>query len=580
MTEHHRCPACNADLPFGKLATECPKCGADLRADRLLRSFVDGARSDASPPGMINGRVSLLGQVLMSIMKRLFLCVLIAGIAVFLAIASAIPYGGGSGQLILLAWAAVLLGPIWVLYPLTQFFSQPAANDQVDHSQLADASTFFAPKFRVTRLLVAGVAVGVWISFMLYWLRDDDRHATEVAESDANRILAAHTAPIPVRGLYTGSMNLHAALYGMLVESRLPFIEIRSDSGAAWLLTLVKDSQPLINQTEQYRYIRLSLGKQGAPNCLTWLSSVEDWTTGPPVRPHTCVLAQFTNDIESDIELHVDASKASSRRLSWELIDRAKGKLLLSIPFWQRQNEGQPLQVDATYRSADEDYTFIRVLRTLLPLAVPRDQDGRPYVMNRIDEPSSNESVVEQTKIRGEFRAPRLDWAAFETPRTDQSWSDAYAKAFNTGKPVIINNNYLVIPGSDKVGYACANPARNNCSFANSFVSDIGVLTVHGEASQEAFKDANLPAQGMVVTVAARNFSGKLLWFVSINPGSLPLSHQHCKDFSLKCAFYPLNATTTAQELVIRGTLVDRKLLRQEYELVVPLAELPRVQVR
>lgn len=406
-----------------------------------------------------------------------------------------------------------------------------------------------------------------------------DTSARESAEKEATRILKAHEDQIPTNGLYTGSVNLRWALYGMLVESRLPFIEVNT-AGSAWLLSMAKMPAPLIAQAEQHKYIRLSLGKRDDPHCLTWANSSYDWTNKPPVRPGTCVLAVFDDDLQSNIQLNVDASRVSSRKLRWELVDRSTGKVLLSVPFWEPQTEGQPVHVSATYRYADEIDIFASVLRKLSPTLAPQGADGRPFVMNHMDEPR-HEPFKGISTVAGEFRSLELDWSAIPEPRVNETWEEGYQRAVATGQPVIINHTLLVVPKEDMVRSACLAPGW--CGSAN-FVSDVGVLSVRHEAAYLERESVRSPYHGslthqMYVDVQGRTLNGQLLWFVKIEPTALPQPFQRCMDFKLACYFYPKQATTTNQELVIRGVFGAQNyqgepMPKDEYELVVPLSRL------
>jgi len=406
-----------------------------------------------------------------------------------------------------------------------------------------------------------------------------DSDARTNAESEANKILGAYKDRISVNGLYAGSINLRWAIYGMLVESRLPFIEINTSS-SAWLLSLAKDPKPLIKDAEQHKYIRLSLGKQGAPNCFNW---TENWETQPPVRPGTCLLITFDDELQSDVQLSVDVSNVKNRILRWELIDRATSKVHLSVPFWESQTEGQPLRITATYRAAHEDYVFIRTLRRLSPVTQPSTSTERAFIMQRFAKrtPEKIDGVV--TVIHSEFRDPTLPKLPDTDLHKNETWKEGYERAIATGKPVIINNTLLIVPNDDKVGPACAEPDNLKCTFAKNFISDIGVLTTNyvpayqqPEAMRTRFFDPP-PKHDMYITVVARAFNGNLLWLTRIQPTSFPATFQRCNDFSQGCYFYPTQANTTTDELVIRGKLQDGGRFdakSDELELAVPLGKL------
>lgn len=405
-----------------------------------------------------------------------------------------------------------------------------------------------------------------------------DHDARQSAEREANKIFDAQQQPIPVNGLYTGPLNLRLALYGMLVEARLPFIEADT-AGSAWLLALAKEPMPLISQAERSRYIRLSLGDQGDAHCFEWKSQADDWVSAPPVRPGTCLRLTFVDRLGSDVQLKVDASSLSHRKLRWVLTDSASGRTLLSVPFWESQIDGQPLRVSAVYRAAHETGTFISVLGKLSASVTPRTSDDLPFIMNRIKVDLRGEATVTSASLWGHVRTPTLDWDAIEAARLSNSWQSSYARARSTGKPEVIGT-LLLVPQTDSVGSSCAFPYQRNCDFTASYVSDLGLMTTaYRKAFLDTDKSRNPHGHGsnMSVEVAARGFDGQPLWVISITPATLPSSHEACQDFSLFCYFYPSGFTLTAQELVVRGSFWRPQLPRKsdEYELVVQRTQLP-----
>jgi hypothetical protein len=270
--------------------------------------------------------------------------------------------------------------------------------------------------------------------------------------------------------------------------------------------------------------------------------------------------------------------------LQWVLTDRSTGKVRLAIPFWQSQTKGKPLWVPAVYRAGDENGSFIRLLRKLSPAVVLSNPAGLPFVMNRVAETRPARGVnAAIALVQGEFRPPVLDWRGMDAPRTNETWREAYDRAVATRKPVI-TGKLLILPGQDRLDRACAFADLGSCEFAHSFVSDAGLLTLQGHAAYAAPKPSGAemwPARSseMSVSLAARRFSGEFLWRALITPTSLPQAYERCKDFSLKCSFYPTQATTTAEDLIIRGVLMvgSDASPRDEYELVVPLARLSPV---
>lgn len=416
-----------------------------------------------------------------------------------------------------------------------------------------------------------------------------DERSRRSAEKDADRILEKTPGSISVTGLYTGSVDLRWALYGMLVESRLPFVEINT-AGSAWLLSQSKDPAALIPLAEQHPYVRLALGSQGNPACFSWKSSNDDWTANPPVRPRTCLLIQFVDELQSDLALSVDASEVRHRKLRWNLVDRATGNMRLSLPFWVSQVEGQPLFVSATYRVAHENYPFAKVIKKLAPTFVPTGQDGRPYLMTRIDADAiqRSERDVKATAIAASFRPPTFDWTTAAGGGRNERWIEGYDRAETTGLPTMHNNFWLILPQQDLIRPVCIEPggSSRSCTFVHNFLTAAGVLTFWVGPS---YRDTSPPgpmspatsSHPMYLLLTGRRPEGDLLWYVRIVPAELPESIQLCNDFSKSCAFYPRQATTTSQELIVRGTFRDdptsMRLPRDEFELVVPLSRLPPV---
>lgn len=394
-----------------------------------------------------------------------------------------------------------------------------------------------------------------------------DELSRKAADAEAGKVLDAFRETVPANGLYTGGTDLRWALYGMLVESRLPSVEV-DVAGSVWLLRLAKDPERLIEQAQQHQYIRLTIGSNSNADCFEWKSTIDDWTAQPPVRPGSCLRITFGDELRSNLELRVDATDASRRKLRWQLVDRAAQKLLMSVPFWEAQVKGQPLRVTATYRSVHEDYTFIRILRKLSPHGAPVRADGLPFVMSR---PVRRPAPLSPSPVKGEFRALTMDTASLAAPG-NESWPDGYARAVSRKKPVIINNRLLIDPLRDEVGPACDFPAR--CDFACNSLSPIGVLMVNYNPAYAG--ESRIPPSEMTVTVAARSFDGEHLWFVRITPVALPAGVAACRDLSRSCYFYPEQATTTERELVVSGQFSGRDVALPRgtyYELVVPLAE-------
>jgi hypothetical protein len=405
-----------------------------------------------------------------------------------------------------------------------------------------------------------------------------DHSARESADEAALKILEAQRQPIPTHGLFTGPLDLNLALYGILVEARLPFIEIET-AGSAWLLSMAKSPQPLIAKALQSRFIRISLGSEGDPHCFEWKSSAGDWVQSPPVRPGTCMQLHFTDDLRSDRQLQVDASQIGRRRLMWILSDRTSGQVQLSVPFWQPQTKDQPLRVSVAYRAAHETGTFSSLLHKLTPDHSPTDVNGMPLIMNRISYDPKGEAKFASMKYLGLVRSPMLDWTAITASRTDTSWQASYARARATNQPQVIGT-LLIVPQTDSVGSSCAFAYRRGCDFAKSYVSELGVMTVGYSPAYKPDRPSTTETSGhpLSVGVAARGFDGQMLWGISITPASLPTPFAACEDQGLSCFFYPDQLALTDQELVVLGRfqMPNQPRSIDTYEMVISRERLPQ----
>jgi len=410
-----------------------------------------------------------------------------------------------------------------------------------------------------------------------------DSGAVEAAAKQARRLLDAHPGGIPAEGLYTGSLDMRMALYGLLVDARLPFVEINV-AGSAWLMSLASDAPALVARAEGRPYIRLSLAERGAPACVAWTYPVEKWLASPPVRPGTCLALTFEDHLRSDLQLAVDARQVSARKLRWQLSDRASGAEHLAIPFWQSQTAGQPLRAAGVYREeSDAGNDFARLIQKASPTAFARRADGQPFVMNRVRSPVMGESdlVDRSAVVRGEFRVPRTPPALLH--QDNESWSDGYAQAIRGGKPRVINNGLLVVPETDSVARACAFPFPTDCSFESNFAADVGVLSVLHRASYQPPPSVKYPAaHGMALVIAGRAYDGRLLWYFQSEPepGSVPAAAQPCREPASQCDFHPVQAAVTDGELIVYGRFASgnaavRELLpRDVFEWAIPVASL------
>ncbi len=406
-----------------------------------------------------------------------------------------------------------------------------------------------------------------------------DQGASRSADKEATKILKNYGEKNTVKGLYVGSLNLQWSLYGMLVESRLPIVEINT-AGSAWLLSQVKEPKDAIAQALQHKYIRLALGERGAANCFPWKSDYYDFTTNVPVRPGTCLLVTYEDELASNLRLEVNTENLRHRELRWLVID-SNNKTLLSVPFWQSQTEGKPLNLSAAYRARDESSIFARVIKTLKSNDPTPEDFANSRVLQWIrNVNSTKDQDIPTLQFQGSFREPMLSWGT--PPRWQkESWESAYRQAYSNGMPAILNNSLLLIPRNNSVGIACAN-RYTACDSDLNVISPAGVLTASYQKAHPPWKmwDQVRPGEEMKVYIAGRDLEGNLFWHIGITPREVSAHAQVCGDLNEYCYFYPMNVQLTSDELVILGSFsangtAQKSLPRQDFELVVSLSDLP-----
>lgn len=405
-----------------------------------------------------------------------------------------------------------------------------------------------------------------------------DDKSREQAEAEAKRILQAHPGRIPVRGLYMGSLPLEYALFGMLVESRLPFIEIDT-IGSNWLLSQAKHPRPLFEMAQRRRHIRLSIGGAGHPDCFEWSSPLDDLSNKPAVRPGRCLRVSFTDTLDSDVALEVDARQVAKRRLQWVLKDRRSGSIHLAVPFWQSQLKGKPLSVSTVYREPHENYIFIRVLRTLAPVGPVDNPDGRAHLLWRMKAPARRIDWPQGVAHpRVTLLAAGAAAGPIEAP-AGPSWKEAYAEAYASGRPVVVNHHLVVEPRGHRYGPACVDLVFD-CIYSSTFVAGDSLVSVKSVPSRAEATYARLkvPGHGMQVYVMSRDLDNRLEWYTTVELETVPDVARACADPSRECRFSVSAALVRANSLILRGRVAGSAKARgglpdHELELEVSLAD-------
>ena len=122
MSIHWYCPSCRAHLPNGEGTLECPACQANFgplaawspvknnKGEWVPRNQAE--IDEQAKRSIIHGVFVLIGRLIV---------VAIAIVVLFvLALLSSIPYGGGGGGFIAIAWLVLIAGSVWSVLPLLE----------------------------------------------------------------------------------------------------------------------------------------------------------------------------------------------------------------------------------------------------------------------------------------------------------------------------------------------------------------------------------------------------------------------------------------------------------------------------
>ncbi|MDR1934946.1 MAG: hypothetical protein LBS49_05110, partial [Candidatus Accumulibacter sp.] len=191
------------------------------------------------------------------------------------------------------------------------------------------------------------------------------------ADSRAKAILEKQEA-IPIDGLYTESMDLRNALYGMIVVRQFPLVE-GDVAGAGWLFDLAQDRQAIHRKSEGKKYFSLSLGPLDSPDCFPWKSESDNLARGASFQPRTCLMVVFDSVLKSDTRLHAKLGQSENSKRYWEISRIGEDTPMVVIPF-----VADP-QYRPHYRYSHESNSFVELMKKLEPRAISLAADGKPY---------------------------------------------------------------------------------------------------------------------------------------------------------------------------------------------------------
>lgn len=378
-------------------------------------------------------------------------------------------------------------------------------------------------------LLPAAIILAPVIVPLNFLFGDKNPRLTAYAQKKADALLAEQKTPIPFKGMYTGGIDLSRAIEGMFVGGQIPFVEIDT-AGSKWLIEQSGSPKPLVDQALENPYIRLELAQEGDPACFVWKSENNNWTQRIPVRPGTCLSVSFTKTLSSDVQVKVNTSNAGQGELLWEFSERATGKLLLAVPYWQGQMPDKTPRISPSYGpefNADDHTRFAGSIRKFIASSRPMASDGRPYLLTWVYW-STREAPT--TKVTAHVKVSDKLWP-HDASRND--WKSAYRHAYETGNATLAGWKYILFPENNSVG--------------KLRIDDFGFATLEKNLL------FNMPRSADRVSATARAslLNGKAVWNLRIQPDVIPeqlLDRQGC-------SFRTSVVELSAEDLILKGNI-------------------------
>ncbi len=273
-----------------------------------------------------------------------------------------------------------------------------------------------------------------------------DRDSIAKADARAREQLKKIDKPFETNGLYVGPIHIRDAFYGLLIDAKLPFVEL-DVTGSKWLFEEMEDPRPLLAEiTERQPYIRIELAPSGTPGCVDLRKYGRFWhrVHGHEIQPASCLSFSFISELSSDLKLSVDFKRAPNRELSWVLQRMTTNEILVSVPFWQRQVEGQPLQASASYSVAGDSSVFANLIRKLHPASSVKGVNGRPLVLSR----GRNLSFgMDLPAYRTSGTIEPIDPQPYVNPAPGSDWASVYERGLATSLPQKVpNSRFIFLP--------------------------------------------------------------------------------------------------------------------------------------
>ncbi|KQV88185.1 hypothetical protein [Pelomonas sp. Root1237] len=292
-------------------------------------------------------------------------------------------------------------------------------------------------------LLWPAVVVAAPFGLLHRLLFGSDQDSMKKADEQARQQLKELDRSFETNGLYTGPINIRHAVYGLLIEAKLPWVEL-DVVGSKWLFEELEDPRPLLAQISAERpFIRLELTQSGDPGCVALRRYGDLWHKihDMQVQPSSCLKFGFVSELASELRLSVDTDRASRRELRWVLRRSGSDEVLVSVPFWQYQTAGQPLQVYADYRRDAQSSSFVDLIRKLHPTLRVTGNDGRPLVLDR-GRRITFDARLPPYPVVGTIEP--LEVQTHVNRDLERDWRDVYQEGISTLRPQHVSRSRLI----------------------------------------------------------------------------------------------------------------------------------------
>ena len=296
-------------------------------------------------PG-IRGTKSV-SEVIVSVIKRIFLGAAVVFAFLGLSILSAIPYGGGSHELIVGFRVALVLAPFWAAFALVDIHTVPA-KDGAARDELRESSS--RKRKILIGVILACLSSGIVLKAMLAKpppSSEDTERETRYKQRDLAIAQCAGEIQNVADEYYIDSLLLDAnmvdqfTLKHLLGDRGVRSVELRAgrlkgrnkDERDTWGVVAVSgDSSSRLEVGANSQFVRFDLAPKGESLC----SNADGFSVGgngpdSPFAPNTCLRA--TPDKNSFASHAIKALPANDGTgfIRWSLVEQSTGNVLVAL---------------------------------------------------------------------------------------------------------------------------------------------------------------------------------------------------------------------------------------------------------